>query len=500
MFSGTFSPAFNSVFHKIGRYQYDPDSNITHIQRQAGADIQGSTDYRYDRLDRLIQASPSLSLQELVLPHEHYSYDAVHNRSASAHQPGPWQYASGNRLTQWGQQQQATRYQYNSSGHITQKTQGETNNPGSPGTPNASTTSYHYDAAQRLVHIEQNGQTIARYHYDPKGRRIAKTTGQGSGQTTTWYIYAEEGLIAEINEQGQTQKSYGWEPDSPWGTKILWQADHGSAATKTYHYIHSDHLGTPQIATDKNGNQTWAQVSEAFGKATISANASTEINIRFPGQYYDKETGTHYNFHRDYDPSTGRYLQSDPIGLGDGGNYYIYAKQMVLKMYDSKGLYSACRNCKPRTDEECCRDNYGKFFGPSTGNDGIVMCCDGRKVPCASMGSYSDPDAREIYYECIMRHEIKHLPDSDCGAMGCGDKDWPAGSSNQDASECRAYGVSASCFRDKLNKCKTDACRREIQYALDVHEARKKFYCKNLVYENSVGTNYFWVPCFWVFI
>ncbi|RRD63509.1 hypothetical protein EII19_13715, partial [Comamonadaceae bacterium OH2310_COT-174] len=92
--------------------------------------------------------------------------------------------------------------------------------------------------------------------------------------------------------------------------------DHGSGNAntnaKTYHYIHSDHLGTPQIATDKNGNQTWAQVSQAFGKATISANASTEINIRFPGQYYDKETGTHYNFHRDYDPSTGRYLQSDP--------------------------------------------------------------------------------------------------------------------------------------------------------------------------------------------
>ncbi|PAT39052.1 RHS repeat domain-containing protein [Vandammella animalimorsus] len=185
-----------------------------------------------------------------------------------------------------------------------------------------------------------------RYHYDPKGRRIAKTTGQGSGQTTTWYVYAEEGLIAEINEQGQTQKSYGWEPDSPWGTKILWQADHGSGNTttnaKTYHYIHSDHLGTPQIATDKNGNQTWAQVSEAFGKATISANASTEINIRFPGQYYDKETGTHYNFHRDYDPSTGRYLQSDPIGLDGGINLFNYLESNPIISFDSRGLSGEC--------------------------------------------------------------------------------------------------------------------------------------------------------------
>ncbi|WP_172425046.1 RHS repeat-associated core domain-containing protein [Vandammella animalimorsus] len=418
-------------------YQYDPDSNITHIQRQAGADIQGSTDYRYDRLDRLIQASPSLSLQELGLPHEHYSYDAVHNRTASAHQPGPWQYASGNRLTQWGQQQQATRYQYNHSGHITQKTQGGTNNPGNPGSPNASatsTTSYHYDAAQRLVHIEQNGQTIARYHYDPKGRRIAKTTGQGSEQTTTWYVYAEEGLIAELNEQGQTQKSYGWEPDSPWGTKILWQADHHSSSgtgsntgtnpnaptsSKTYHYIHSDHLGTPQIATDKNGQQTWAQVSEAFGKATISANASTEINIRFPGQYYDQETGTHYNFHRDYDPSTGRYLQSDPIGLNGGVNLFSYVEQSPLNNMDIYGLQSngcgaAGSLFKPPDAPfgfdflHCCNSHdecYGDCDGPSKRECDLQFCSCMADV-CSMQNQLPKRmlcmDARDIYCVAVM--------------------------------------------------------------------------------------------------
>ncbi|PAT43140.1 RHS repeat-associated core domain-containing protein [Vandammella animalimorsus] len=340
----------------------------------------------------------------------------MHNRSASAHQPGPWQYASGNRLTQWGQQQQATRYQYNHSGHITQKTQGGTNTPGSP---NASATSYHYDAAQRLVHIEQNGQTIARYHYDPKGRRIAKTTGQGSGQTTTWYIYAEEGLIAEINEQGQTQKSYGWEPDSPWGTKILWQADHGSAATKTYHYIHSDHLGTPQIATDKNGNQTWAQVSEAFGKATISANASTEINIRFPGQYYDQETGTHYNFHRDYDPSTGRYLQSDPIGLNGGVNLFSYVEQSPLNNMDIYGLQSngcgaAGSLFKPPDAPfgfdflHCCNSHdecYGDCDGPSKRECDLQFCSCMADV-CSMQNQLPKRmlcmDARDIYCVAVM--------------------------------------------------------------------------------------------------
>ncbi|PAT38887.1 hypothetical protein CK621_15050 [Vandammella animalimorsus] len=70
----------------------------------------------------------------------------------------------------------------------------------------------------------------------------------------------------------------------------------------------------------------------------MSANASTEINIRFPGQYYDQETGTHYNFHRDYDPSTGRYLQSDPIGLRGGINTFVYAHANPKIYFDNRGL------------------------------------------------------------------------------------------------------------------------------------------------------------------
>ncbi|WP_275249823.1 phospholipase A2, partial [Vandammella animalimorsus] len=86
---------------------------------------------------------------------------------------------------------------------------------------------------------------------------------------------------------------------------------------------------------------------------------STEINIRFPGQYYDQETGTHYNFHRDYDPSTGRYLQSDPIGLDGGINVYLYANGSPTLYMDHLGL----ETCGSGWNEKLVPDNpFGYQF------------------------------------------------------------------------------------------------------------------------------------------
>src|SRR5574344_1432101 len=61
------------------------------------------------------------------------------------------------------------------------------------------------------------------------------------------------------------------------------------------------------------------------------------MNLRFPGQYYDQETGTHYNFHRDYKPNAGRYVQSDPIGLEGGVNSYNYTYQNPLTYLGTDG-------------------------------------------------------------------------------------------------------------------------------------------------------------------
>jgi RHS repeat-associated protein len=106
---------------------------------------------------------------------------------------------------------------------------------------------------------------------------------------------------------------------------------------QTLYYFHNDHLGTPRVLTDDNQNVVWAASYTPFGEATVTTAIVTQ-NLRFPGQYFDQETGLHYNYFRYYDPSTGRYITSDRIGLSDGPNTYAYAYQNPMAVYDPDGL------------------------------------------------------------------------------------------------------------------------------------------------------------------
>jgi RHS repeat-associated protein len=93
-----------------------------------------------------------------------------------------------------------------------------------------------------------------------------------------------------------------------------------SLAESEVYFVHNDHLGTPQILTKHDQSVVWKAEYKPFGDAVINEDPdgdgnTVEFNIRFPGQYYDKETGYYYNYYRTYDPSLGRYIQSDPIGI-----------------------------------------------------------------------------------------------------------------------------------------------------------------------------------------
>jgi RHS repeat-associated protein len=104
-------------------------------------------------------------------------------------------------------------------------------------------------------------------------------------------------------------------------------------------YVHSDHLGTPQKMTDGTGALVWDAVFRPFGEAESITGSATN-DLRFPGQLYDAETALHYNYFRDYDPSLGRYVESDPIGLGGGVNIYGYAYSNPVRWIDPNGLTS----------------------------------------------------------------------------------------------------------------------------------------------------------------
>jgi RHS repeat-associated protein len=89
-------------------------------------------------------------------------------------------------------------------------------------------------------------------------------------------------------------------------------------------YLHTDHLGAVVKATDENGGLVWDVERRPFGERVVGMGL-VEVPLGFPGQYYDQETGNYYNYFRDYNPTTGRYLQSDPIGLEGGLNTYLYS-------------------------------------------------------------------------------------------------------------------------------------------------------------------------------
>ncbi|WP_371688051.1 RHS repeat domain-containing protein [Snodgrassella alvi] len=139
------------------------------------------------------------------------------------------------------------------------------------------------------------------------------------------------------------QVAYGWAPDSDWGTRLLWQANLNEGRTlknASYHYLITDHLGTPQLAINSTGKQSWKINSDAFGNSELDANNQITMNLRYPGQYYDEETGLTYNYFRDYDAKTGRYIQSDPIGLAGGINTYGYVGGNPLVYSDPTGEYA----------------------------------------------------------------------------------------------------------------------------------------------------------------
>ena len=104
------------------------------------------------------------------------------------------------------------------------------------------------------------------------------------------------------------------------------------------HFVHVDHLNTPRLITDQNQQAVWRwDQDEAFGANVPLENLAGPVfdfPLRFPGQYADRETNLHYNYFRDYDPSLGRYVESDPIGLGGGSNTFAYVNGQPLLYFD----------------------------------------------------------------------------------------------------------------------------------------------------------------------
>jgi RHS repeat-associated protein len=170
---------------------------------------------------------------------------------------------------------------------------------------------------------------VAQYTYNRFGERIKKVVYTHSKQPkVTYYLYDGHQLTAEADGEGEITTQYLYQNQRP----IL------KLEGKTAYAIHTDHLGAPRAATDEDQERVWSADYSPFGLIEIQTREIT-LNLRLPGQYEDQESGTYYNYHRDYDPNTGRYLTSDPIGLKSGLNTYAYVGGSPINTIDPLGLY-----------------------------------------------------------------------------------------------------------------------------------------------------------------
>lgn len=310
---------------------YDPESNLASRTENGAA-----TAYAYDNLYHLTGADAPGSAQD-----ELWTYDLLGNRLTDLRQGGTqaWQYNADNQLLQsYNHLGQPVTYVYDAAGNLLRK-----QNPLAPA-HSLESRQFVYDVSGRLSQVlDGNGALVADYRYDPFGRRISKSVyrdlqGEELAQPQSqWFVYAAEGLVAETTGAAQYENFYGWQPDGLWGTSPVFVrrlAENGWG--ENYWYL-ADHLGTPRQLVDSAGASVWVSSADTFGEPGFSEANAFDNRLGFAGQYFDAETGSFYNYFRNYDPASGRYLQADPLGLAAGINQYQYVGSNPGKNIDPTG-------------------------------------------------------------------------------------------------------------------------------------------------------------------
>ena len=161
---------------------------------------------------------------------------------------------------------------------------------------------------------------------------------KGFGGAFGVWLLAALGILALVRKAGVNKKALLTMTGLGLMASMLFNP---SSVHAEVFYVSTDHRGAPQVITDNNQNTVWEGSYHPFGNVDITTSV-IENNVRFPGQYFDQESGLHYNYYRDYDPGLGRYLQSDPIGLGGGLNTYGYGYQNPVSNIDPDGRFAIC--------------------------------------------------------------------------------------------------------------------------------------------------------------
>jgi RHS repeat-associated protein len=303
-------------------YEFDEVGNLKKLRNANQADPPRRL-FGYDTLNRLTESKDGATNAVL----QGYAYDKAGNRTSATvgATTTPYTYPGGSHLlSQVGTNTRA--YDFNG------------NTTSIPGTV---VKNFVYGDHNRMTQYKEGTTVKMNYVYNGRGEQVRK---YASGTTNVYSLYDEAGhWLGDYNNAAAVTQQVIWFGDLPVGVFV------GAAAAQKLHYIEADALGTPRVVVDPtrgtNGTAvwTWDLAGEAFGTTAPNQNpdgdaAQFVFNMRFPGQRYDAASGLSYNYFRDYDAATGRYSQSDPVGLQGGISTYGYAEQNSLVAIDPQGL------------------------------------------------------------------------------------------------------------------------------------------------------------------
>lgn len=267
----------------------------------------GETDYFYDPTGRITACR---SEDEGYLAS--WQYDAAGNllgRRAGERATAENSVVPFNRLMSY----RGVHYRYDEFGRAVEK-------EGRSGTQ-----SYRYDAEHRMVEVTTARGTY-RYVYDALGRRTEKQhiSPDGKPYNRTKFLWDGMRLAQESRPEG-TGSLYIYRDQGSY--EPLARVDKaGKEGPNRILYFHTDVNGAPEEMTDSDGKIVWETGYQVWGNTIQEKDhGGVEQNLRYQGQYLDRETGLHYNLHRYYDPDVGRFMVTDPIGLRGGLNLYQYA-------------------------------------------------------------------------------------------------------------------------------------------------------------------------------